>query len=82
MKRPLRITGTLCAGAGVLAAIWALTVWQWQDPFTALYTTQQQQRLAAAYEKEAAAYVAPVEKRTPVRLQQRAIARAARRYRR
>ena len=54
MRRPLRIVGTLFAGAGVLAAAWAFTVWQWQDPFTGLYTSQQQQHLAVLYEKESA----------------------------
>ena len=82
MKRPLRILGTLCAGAGILAALWALTVWRWQDPFTALYTTQQQERLGVVYEQKQAAYTPPVAKRTPVRAQRRAIARAAQRYRR
>ena len=57
MKRFLRIAGTLLAGAGLLAVAWALTVWQWQDPFTALYTSHQQQSLAAAYEHSEATYV-------------------------
>ena len=81
MKRPLRIVGTLCAGAGVLAALWALTVWRWQDPFTALYTTHQQQRLETVYEQRRAAYTPPVAKREPVRAQRAAIAQAALRYR-
>ena len=33
------------AGAGVLTLVWALVVWRWEDPFTALYTTWQQHRL-------------------------------------
>jgi sortase A len=31
--------------------VWTLVVWQWQDPFTALYTRQQQKSLASAYER-------------------------------
>jgi sortase A len=85
VKRFLRIAGTLLAGAGLLAVTWALTVWQWQDPFTALYTSHQQQSLAVAYEHDEAAYVPPTQPaahaRTPVRVEKRRIARAARRYR-
>ena len=36
-------TLAIVAGVGLLA--WALVVWQWQDPFTALYTTYEQHRL-------------------------------------
>ena len=84
MKRFLRIAGTLLAGAGLLAVAWALTVWQWQDPFTALYTSHQQQSLAAAYERGDAAYVPlvePVVHVRTVRVEKRRVARAARRYR-
>ena len=38
----------LMLGAGVLTLVWAVLVWQWQDPFTALYTHWQQHRLARA----------------------------------
>ena len=81
MKRFLRIAGTILAGAGLLAAVWALTVWQWQDPFTALYTSHQQRQLAADYEHTEAAYVPALPRRSSVRDEQRRIARAARRYR-
>ena len=52
--RPLRILGTLLIVAGVLTLAWALVVWQWQDPFTALYTKWQQQQLASQYDKRIA----------------------------
>src|SRR5436309_9966019 len=42
MRRLARAAGLLLAGAGALTLIWAVVVWQWQDPFTALYTTWQQ----------------------------------------
>jgi sortase A len=35
--------------AGVLGVVWAIVVWQWQDPFTALYTTWQQRHLRGEY---------------------------------
>ena len=47
MRQAVRITGAVLVGAGVLGIAWALLVWQWQDPVTALYTTYQQHRLAA-----------------------------------
>jgi sortase A len=51
-----RLSGSLLTGAGVLGLLWALVVWQWQDPFTALYTLQQQGRLAAAYDRIASSF--------------------------
>ena len=39
MRHRLRLVGTVLIAAGVLTLIWAAVVWQWQDPFTALYTT-------------------------------------------
>jgi sortase A len=56
MRRAVRLTGTLLIVAGGLALVWALVVWQWQDPFTGLYTRWQQHKLAARYEKELTAY--------------------------
>jgi sortase A len=81
VKRPLRIAGTVLAGAGILACLWAITVWQWQDPFTALFTMAQQRQLASAYEVRAAAYVPTVAKSAHGRDERLAVARAARRYR-
>jgi sortase A len=83
VRRFLRIAGTALAAAGLLAAAWAFTVWQWQDPFTALYTSHQQQSLETEYRREEAAYVPPVrvEPSVPVAIQKRRISRAAARYR-
>jgi sortase A len=82
VKRWLRITGTIFAAAGLLAVVWAFTVWKWQDPFTALFTSQQQRQLEAAFEKETVAFPPPIsEKHTPIREQQQAMRKAARRYR-
>jgi sortase A len=83
MRRVIRISGTALAAAGLLAAVWALTVWQWQDPFTALYTSHQQQSLASEYRRSEAAYVPAirVEPSVPVPIQKRRIQQAAARYR-
>ena len=56
MRRPIHLLGTLLTVAGVLTLVWALLVWQWQDPFTALYTLYQQHKLASRYHKIADAY--------------------------
>jgi sortase A len=56
MRRWLRIIGTALAVSGALVLIWAVVVWQWQDPFTALYTLWKQHQLAGQYAKRAAAF--------------------------
>jgi sortase A len=86
MRQTVRITGALLIGAGVLGLGWALVVWQWQDPITALYTTYQQHRLAASYNETFDAYRAPalppVHKTVDLKAEQRAISAAAANYRR
>jgi sortase A len=59
MRQTARIAGALLIGAGVLGLAWALVVWKWQDPITALYTTYQQHMLAASYEQAVASYREP-----------------------
>ena len=56
MRRAGRILGTVLLAAGVLALVWVVVVWRWQDPFTALYTHIQQSRLESAYTKRAEAF--------------------------
>ncbi len=58
-RRVARAAGLVFAGAGVLTLIWALLVWQWEDPFTALYTTWQQHRLESQLNREFQAYARP-----------------------
>jgi sortase A len=41
---------------GVLAIAWAIVVWRWQDPFTALYTMYKQHELSQAYDQRARAF--------------------------
>jgi sortase A len=81
MRRAARLTGLLLIVAGTLTLAWAVTVWQWQDPFTALYTHWQQGKLAASLDRQFAAY-RPVHIRTGhLAAERRAIARDAARFR-
>ena len=45
--------------AGVCAVAWVVVVWQWQDPFTAVYTKYQQHKLAARLSHTFADYRPP-----------------------
>ena len=51
MRRLARILGTLMIVAGVGALAWALVVWQWQDPFTAVVNKLEQRELAKDFER-------------------------------
>jgi len=75
-RHGLRILGTLMVVAGTLLLAWALLVWRWQDPFTALYTLWQQRNLADEYEEQVERFQVPKGDNTP-----RRIAALARRYR-
>ena len=86
MRRALRITGTVMMVAGVLAIAWALLVWQWQDPFTAIYTKYQQHKLASSFAHQFADYRPPDAARpsssgSPARSERAMVAAAARAYR-
>ena len=56
MRLFARILGLLLIAAGALTLAWVVVVWRWQDPFTALYTHVQQNRLAHSYERRVHAY--------------------------
>jgi sortase A len=81
IPRATRLLGTVLVVAGALTLIWAVVVWQWQDPFTALYTHFQQEHLASVYKKRVAAY-APRVRARDLATAEREIAVDARRYRR
>ena len=51
MRRLTRIAGTLLILAGVGFLAWALTVWQWQDPFTAVLNRLDQRQLAREFDR-------------------------------
>lgn len=82
MRRTARILGTLLvvAGAGMLA--WTITVWQWQDPFTALYTRYEQHRLASNLDQEFKAFATTrVREQQTIATELRALAQTAGRFR-
>jgi len=51
-----RILGVLLIVSGVLTLAWVVVVWRWQDPFTAIYTHIEQNRLSHSYERRVHAY--------------------------
>jgi sortase A len=72
--------------AGLCSVAWALLVWQWQDPFTAIYTKYQQHKLASSFAHEFADYRPPDADRpsstaTPSKSDRALVATAARAYR-
>jgi sortase A len=86
MARAARITGTLMIVAGLCSVAWALLVWQWQDPFTAMYTKYQQHKLASSFAHQFADYrppdaAQPSTAGKPSKSERAVIAAAARAYR-
>ena len=86
MRRAARITGTVMIVVGACVIAWALLVWQWQDPFTALYTKYEQHKLASSFAHRFADYKPPSQPAKPAggapkRTEQARIAAAARDYR-
>lgn len=55
MRRAARVLGSVMIVAGVGALAWALTVWQWQDPFTAALNELDQRELNETFERNVAA---------------------------
>lgn len=58
-RRAVRILGNVLIVAGLLGIVWTIVVWQWQDPFTALYTTWEQHGLSKQYNKLARTWTPP-----------------------
>ena len=50
-RRARRIVGNLVLVVGVGTLLWTFVVWQWNDPFTSLYTRWEQHRLTATHAK-------------------------------
>jgi sortase A len=67
VRRAARIAGTLMIVAGIGAVGWVLLVWQWQDPFTAIYTKYEQHKLASSFAHRFADYRPPARRGTPAR---------------
>lgn len=82
MRRVARISGALLIAAGVLTLAWAVAVWRWQDPFTALYTGWEQRQLATSLDKQLETFEPAAANATsnPV-VMQRMVARAAKQFR-
>ena len=80
MRRWIRLLGTVLVVAGVLTLVWAGVVWQWQDPFTALYTKWRQHQLTSQYEKRVETFSLPPAVTSPA-AERRSIALQAGRYR-
>jgi sortase A len=82
VRRILRIAGTALAVAGAFVLVWVVVVWQWQDPFTALYTHWKQHQLAKSYDRRFAAYhAAHYDSAQAISTRVRTIEREARSYR-
>jgi sortase A len=81
VKKTLRILGRTLIACGVLAIVWAVVVWRWEDPFTALYTKIQQDRLARQYDGITARYNPRRFNGASLAAVQRVIAEEARQYR-
>jgi sortase A len=58
-RRSLRVLSSVLIVSGVLSLAWTVVVWQWQDPFTALYTMWEQHGLSKQYDKLAQAWTPP-----------------------
>jgi sortase A len=80
VRRGVHLIGTVLAVVGVLTLLWALLVWQWQDPFTALYTKWKQHQLASQYDKRARSFE-PTISGVSQTAERESIAREAKRYR-
>ena len=82
VRRIVRIAGTALAVAGALVLVWVVVVWQWQDPFTALYTHWKQHQLARSYDHRFASYhAARYDSEATISARVRTVEREARRYR-
>jgi sortase A len=80
MRRGIRLLGTVLAVAGALTLVWALLVWQWQDPFTGLYTKWKQRQLASQYDERTRSFEPKISGDTQT-AERESIAREAKRYR-
>src|SRR5262245_61862491 len=56
MRHAARVFGAVLLAAGLLAAAWTVTVWRWQDPFTAVYTHYEQAKLGRSLGRQITVY--------------------------
>jgi sortase A len=85
VRTAFRWLGTALIASGVLVLAWVVLVWQWQDPFTALYTKWEQRQLRSEYAQRVSEYRRPLvighKKKRDLAAYELSIAAAARRYR-
>jgi len=55
-RRVLRAFSYVLMGAGALVLVWVVVVWRWEDPFTAIYTHFEQDRLGSTYNRTVRSY--------------------------
>src|SRR5439155_12670171 len=79
-RRWMKALGTVLTVTGALMLVWALVVWQWQDPFTALYTMWKQHELTRQYDQRARSFEASISTES-LAAERKSIAREARSYR-
>jgi sortase A len=72
MRRLTRIAGTLMIVAGLGSLAWAVTIWQWQDPFTALLNWRDQRSLEQAFDRQLDERARPASTPTPADLSREA----------
>ncbi len=58
VHRSLRRLGFALMTFGALTLVWAVVVWRWEDPFTALYTLYEQHELSQAYDRRVSQFQA------------------------
>lgn len=61
MRRLARIAGTLMVVAGLGSLAWAVAVWQWEDPFTAIVNELEQRELEQEWDRQLDLRGAPAE---------------------
>jgi sortase A len=81
MRRFARISGIALAAVGALTLAWVIVVWQWQDPFTGLYTRWEQHKLAQQLQHEFATQGPKFARKETLAAEARAIELAAARFR-
>jgi sortase A len=82
MRRLVRLLGTLMIVAGIGTLAWAGLVWQWQDPFTYVYTHYKQRELSSSFDKRLASFrPTRIAEGATLSAERRSIALEARRYR-
>ncbi len=57
MRRVRRLLGWILVLTGIAIGTWTVTVWQWQDPLTALYASHRQAQLSSDLRQSAKAFL-------------------------